>query len=374
MRACGTVNLMDHANKSRGVDTVRLQVIKNLLTPINSTLTFIWHTSFFKMEIIMEQIIQLPEESTWKALTNKGGFSKGGLSDVFICELDGRKVFLKKPIPDEIINQDKAQESRKQLSNEIKILKSIKHENIQKLIGTAETASGQMVAVLEYYGTLDLIGLLRRSLNYKHKLDLSLAALSIVDTLHNMGFIHRDIKIENFMVKILPDNSFSLILIDFGMTERAENDIIPLTFTTKKVCGTPPYVAPEIVTIIRQREMTTISSSIDIYACAFVILFILTQSTEVFTNIKEENENSALFHDRKRPDNLEERIPSELYFLIKILNNLWAHEPSIRYTADQALTIILEEIHNSKINEEVIRKFQDKYKKKSESITSEARH
>jgi calcium/calmodulin-dependent protein kinase I len=65
----------------------------------------------------------------------------------------------------------------------------------------------------------------------------------IVDAIsycHNLGIIHRDLKPENLLY--LENNQDSILKItDFGLARFIENELA----TT--ACGTPNYVAPEII-------------------------------------------------------------------------------------------------------------------------------
>lgn len=55
--------------------------------------------------------------------------------------------------------------------------------------------------------------------------------------MHDNGYMHRDIKPENIMFE---DSIFQLKLIDFGLTTKEGG---------KSKCGTPGYVAPEILNL-----------------------------------------------------------------------------------------------------------------------------
>ncbi|KAF8489874.1 kinase-like domain-containing protein, partial [Russula emetica] len=57
----------------------------------------------------------------------------------------------------------------------------------------------------------------------------------VVNHLHSLGIIHQDIKLENVMVK----NDGHVVLGDF--------DLASNTLKTRSVCGTLPYMAPEVL-------------------------------------------------------------------------------------------------------------------------------
>ena len=81
--------------------------------------------------------------------------------------------------------------------------------------------------------------------------------------MHNKGYCHRDIKLENLLV----DKNFNLKFIDFGFS--ASNDKKDIE-KLNQYLGTKTYMAPEI------KEGTTYSGkSTDIFSMAVVIFIIV---------------------------------------------------------------------------------------------------
>ena len=63
---------------------------------------------------------------------------------------------------------------------------------------------------------------------------------SALKYLHSMNIVHRDIKPENLLVCEHDDGTKSLKLGDFGLATVVTGQLYT-------VCGTPTYVAPEII-------------------------------------------------------------------------------------------------------------------------------
>ena len=57
--------------------------------------------------------------------------------------------------------------------------------------------------------------------------------------LHQKGIMHRDLKLENILI----DETGYLKIIDYGLAKTLNQDNLTKTF-----CGTPEYLAPEMVT------------------------------------------------------------------------------------------------------------------------------
>lgn len=60
--------------------------------------------------------------------------------------------------------------------------------------------------------------------------------------LHECGIIHRDLKPENILIETLSADQFRIKITDFGLSKLSTPS--ELTFDC---CGTPAYVAPEVL-------------------------------------------------------------------------------------------------------------------------------
>lgn len=95
------------------------------------------------------------------------------------------------------------------------------------------------------------------------KLALALAHI------HAKGIVHRDIKLENLMLKE-PGDVTSVQLIDFGMAKHVD---IPELSTS--VVGTPIYVAPEVLTAARQAGVNPYGPPVDMWSAGVVLHILL---------------------------------------------------------------------------------------------------
>jgi len=81
--------------------------------------------------------------------------------------------------------------------------------------------------------------------------------------LHNKGIVHRDLKPENILLAT-PDNDAAIKIADFGLAR-----MISQTTMMKTACGTPGYVAPEVL-----QNKGYDSGAVDVWSTG-VILYIL---------------------------------------------------------------------------------------------------
>jgi calcium-dependent protein kinase len=86
--------------------------------------------------------------------------------------------------------------------------------------------------------------------------------LKAVNVLHDTGVIHRDLKPDNIMF-MESDNFDSLKIIDFGLA----TEMSATQYLFPK-CGTPGYVAPEILNLVDRT--IKYSSQCDIFSCGCI--------------------------------------------------------------------------------------------------------
>nr|XP_061779045.1 serine/threonine-protein kinase DCLK2-like isoform X1 [Nerophis lumbriciformis] len=177
---------------------------------------------------------------------------------------------------------DKAKCSGKEhlIENEVAVLRRVKHPNIIMLVEEVDTPT-ELCLVMELVKGGDLFDAITSSAKYTERsasvMVCNLAAA--LKYLHDMNVVHRDIKPENLLVSEYPDGTKSLKLGDFGLATVVEGPLYT-------VCGTPTYVAPEII------AESGYGVKVDIWA-AGVIAYILLCGFPPFRS--ESNQQEELF-------------------------------------------------------------------------------
>lgn len=149
------------------------------------------------------------------------------------------------------------------IKREISILRRVRHPNIVQLFEVMATKS-KIYFVMEYVRGGELFnkvakGRLKEDLARKYFQQL----ISAVGFCHARGVYHRDLKPENLLL----DDNGDLKVSDFGLS--AVSDQIRQDGLFHTFCGTPAYVAPEVLS-----RKGYDAAKVDIWSCG-VILFVL---------------------------------------------------------------------------------------------------
>ncbi|XP_069715958.1 serine/threonine-protein kinase DCLK3 isoform X2 [Phaenicophaeus curvirostris] len=140
-----------------------------------------------------------------------------------------------------IVDKSKLKGKEDMMENEILIIRSLSHPNIVSLIEVYETEA-EIYLILEYVPGGDLFDAIIESVKFTEH-DAAVMITDLCEALvyiHSKNIVHRDLKPENLLVQHNADKSTTLKLADFGLAKQVTKPI----FT---VCGTPTYVAPEIL-------------------------------------------------------------------------------------------------------------------------------
>ncbi|XP_070766886.1 caM kinase-like vesicle-associated, like [Enoplosus armatus] len=180
---------------------------------------------------------------------------------VFVC-----KKFLKKD----------GRKVRKAAKNEIMILKLVNHPNILQLIDTFETRKEYFI-VQELATGGDVFDWILDQGNYTERdaSNVIRQVLEAVAYLHSLNIVHRNLKLENLMY-YTENNHNKVVLRDFYLS-RFENG--PIT----EPCGTPEYLAPEVVARHRYGR------PVDCWAVGVIMFILLSGNPPFYDETEEEN-------------------------------------------------------------------------------------
>ncbi|KAK4742550.1 hypothetical protein SAY87_000551 [Trapa incisa] len=151
------------------------------------------------------------------------------------------------------------------VKREVSIMRRLRHPNVLRLSEVLATRS-KIYFVMEFAKGGELFARVARGRfsedlcrRYFHQL------ISAVGHCHSRGVFHRDLKPENLLL----DDNWDLKVSDFGLSA-VRDQIRPDDGLLHTLCGTPAYVAPEILA-----KKGYDGAKVDIWSCG-IILFVLS--------------------------------------------------------------------------------------------------
>jgi len=220
------------------------------------------------LEILLEcGVIHLTFEQIYKI---KNPIGEGSFAKVYI----GSHLHTNDDVVVKAIDKKKVRDSN--VYTEIEVLRKVSHPYIIRLFAAYEKED-TICLVLEYLRGGELFDWLARNGSYtesqaKHALRRVLQGLQC---LHQRGIVHRDLKTENLILEE-KGNPLSLKIIDFGLASMLNSPSMRMR------CGSPGYVAPEIL------EDHQYGVKVDVFS-AGVILYTILVGYPPFrgSNVKE---------------------------------------------------------------------------------------
>ncbi|MBX9689334.1 MAG: serine/threonine protein kinase [Candidatus Obscuribacterales bacterium] len=233
-------------------------------------------------------------------------------------------------------SSDKSTEER--FMREAKILASLEHPNIVKLMNWGSNASGEIYLVMELLEGKTLAEELKeKPLGPGSFFEVFLQVLKGLSYAHQKGVIHRDLKPENLILS-RKETELKVKIIDFGIsqTESAEFSKTETLTKTGAAIGSPVYMSPE------QCKGEELKASSDIYSLACVMYESLSGAPphggESSMEIQYKHCNlQAPSLDKLASSNTEKR-------LAKVLDECLSIDPSKRPQSAEELFEILKQI------------------------------
>lgn len=262
---------------------------------------------------------------------------KGAFGEVFLTSKTGtQEKFATKKVKKSLVMSEKV---KKYFNNELYILKQVNHPNIVKLYDIKQTLNN-------FYLVFDLCnggGLSNCLEKYKKKHDgkpfpenivqhFMRQIVSGLQYLHNKKILHRDLKLDNILVKFDTDddkekmNFFksTIKIIDFGFARFLESDAL-----AQSVLGSPINMDPKI--LIKMRKIDNNQSfgydqKADIWSLGTVCYEMLIGAPPFDANSYDDLVNKVQEGSYKIPNELKLSKQS-----ISFINAMLQFDPSKRY-------------------------------------------
>ena len=191
------------------------------------------------------------------------------------------------------IQKDKLNKSKSDyFKNEVEIIKETDSVNIVQFFEVYEDSENFHI-VTELCEGGDLVTLVEKRVGLHEEVAKRFfwQAATAVNYLHQFGIVHRDIKLDNFLLTSTEISTCDLKLIDFGFATKFRNQ----NLTT--LVGTPYYVAPEVLNKKYSHECDIWSLGVLLYMMVFAEPpFKGKNNSQIFQEIK----TKAIKFDGKR--------------------------------------------------------------------------
>ncbi|CAB4428734.1 unnamed protein product [Rhizophagus irregularis] len=272
--------------------------------------------TFFKKDNEITYPIEL--ENSYKVLKKNIGVGSFAVVKECIDKKTGESYALK------ILTKKSIKGRENLLDTELGVLKKVDHPNIVKQKDLYESKEGVFIITeLASGGELFNQLLLKGSYTERDAANLVKQILEGVAYLHDHEIVHRDLKPENLLFKDKTDNA-KLMITDFGLSKiMKDDDDILMT-----ACGTPGYVAPEILL------QTGHGKAVDIWSLGVITYILLCGYTPFWGE-----DQVTLFENIKAGIyEYEEDYWYDISDLAKdLIDKMLTFNPTQRITAHQAL-------------------------------------
>ncbi len=200
--------------------------------------------------------------------------------------------------------RDMQHKLRSCLSREIDALFKIRHLNVIELYDSIETEN-EICLITEFCKNGELSLLCKSATRHLYDEHQRISAFKqIVDGLehlHCLGYVHRDIKPQNILI----DDAGHIKIADLGFVCD-----LSISQTTETLCGSPMYMAPEI---LLQKKY---DGRVDVWSLG-VVIFELFEGHPPFPGINCEDLLRLIRRNwRRLPDRFTDKMPKEIQLLL----------------------------------------------------------
>jgi serine/threonine protein kinase len=242
---------------------------------------------------------------------------RGGMGQVHAArDRDGRNLAIKRLR--NTLSRDRAMLER--FAEESRLLASVSHPSIVRVVDTGNTLGGSPVLVMEQAAGTSLYQIIKREgrLPVDRTVSIAVQLLAGLSAIHDAQIIHADIKSNNVLV----DAEDRVTIIDFGLAR-------PASEPAGNIAGTPEYMAPEVI----RGHSPHIAA--DLYAVATVVYEMLVGATPFGTGLPADIFDRQL-HDPIVPPSLRAPDASIPPAVEDVIVKALSKAPEARYPSARA--------------------------------------
>lgn len=207
----------------------------------------------------------------------------GKFSDVIqAMNLNNKKTYALKKIDKEKLTP----KEKLFLRDEIQIVSQLSHPNVVEVREYYQNPK-YMWIVMEHVHGGELNSYLRKNkVSEANMVNIMRQLIEGLRYLHMCGIVHRDLKPENILIEVRTKDDFVIKITDFGLSKLANR--ADLLF---ECCGTPAYVAPEV--LIKKGYQ----SEVDLWSCGVILYAMVCKKFPFHSNDRKETFNQIKHKD-----------------------------------------------------------------------------
>ncbi|KAL4333378.1 hypothetical protein GQ457_07G045100 [Hibiscus cannabinus] len=269
-----------------------------------------------------EKIYPMPREVSeweisWEDLQIGERIGIGSYGEVYRADWNGTEVAVKK-----FLDQDFSGDALVKFKCEVEIMLRLRHPNVVLFMG-AVTRPPHFSILTEYLTGGSLYRILHRSnqLDERRRIRMALDVAKGMNYLHTSQptIVHRDLKTPNLLV----DKNLVVKVCDFGLSRSK-----PHTFlSSKSSCGTPEWMAPEVL------RNEPADEKCDVYSFG-VILWELVTLQVPWKGLNPMQVVGAVGFQNRHLEIPEDVDPT----IAQIIRDCWQKEPHLRPSFGQLVT------------------------------------
>jgi serine/threonine protein kinase len=245
---------------------------------------------------------------------------KGNYATVYLAQdLENHKQYCVKSMNKEIIR--KTSRGPSAVISEIEIMRKVNHPMLVTLHRVYENEDFVHL-VIDFIEGGDLFHRIQRKEKFPEDVASKFIAnmLEGLKYLHSLNIVHRDLKPENILM-VSNDNDYEFKICDFGLACIAGDDQILR-------CGSPGYVAPEIL------MKKSYNKKVDLFSAGIILYIIVSGRVPFYGNTS----NEILIKNKECRLHFHEKYWKHISRdAIDLVLKLTDPDPNLRLSADKAL-------------------------------------
>ena len=267
--------------------------------------------------------------------------ARGGMAEVWL----GHDTFLDRQVAIKVLKRHIARDETaiERFRREALACAGLNHPNIVAVYDSFAHAGNQVV-VMQYVQGRSLRDLLDKKKRLTPSLTIMMGAAiaAALDATHKHGYIHRDVKPGNILVR--PDGHF--LLADFGIA-KAMNAAEGSDLTNDNIMmGTAKYLSPEIV------RGKPLDGRADLYSLGLVLYECLSGKVPF---VSDNDADTALARLQREPTDLGHLRPTLSPRLVRIVHKLLARNPDHRFqTGEETRVALLAALNDVRDNDNTL--------------------